>query len=148
MLTKRQNIIVAKFVVVIGFTAFAVFAMFNIKDFINRRESMIAMTELGKYILEYKTKNHSLPPLSNIEDIQKNIEGSVRLGQVRYRSMEIDIDSPGDTILAYVPKHYHSLFLKSGYIVLRLNGKVEWMENNQFEELLASQKDPGKTASR
>lgn len=148
MLTKRQKIIVAKFIAVGLVTAAAVFIMFNVKDFINRREGMLAMTQLGQYILEYKKNNNSLPPPTYIENIQKSIEGNVRLGKVQYRSMDITIDAPPDTILAYIPKKYNSLFfMTNGYIVLRLNGKVEWIEKNQFDALLASQQGPAKTES-
>lgn len=139
MLTKRQKIVVGKFVAVIGFTVFAVFAMFNVKDVINRREGMLAMGQLGQYILEYRKNNHTLPSPETVVNVEKNIEGSVRLGRVEYRSMYISIDSPADTILAYAQKKYYSLFLGSGYIVLRLDGKVEWMETKEFEGLLASQ---------
>lgn len=142
MLTKRQNIIVAKFAVVVALTIFAAFTMFNVKDYINRRESMLAMAQLGQYILEYKKNNRSLPAESNIGEIQKKIEGSVRLGKIKYRAIWITFDAPADTILAYAQKSYHSLFLKSGYIVLRLNGKVEWMETKEFESLLKSQQTP------
>lgn len=67
------------------------------------------------------------------------MEGSVRLGTVQYRAIWITFDSKDDTILAYTQENYHSLFLKSGYVVLWLNGKVEWMEAGRFENLLAGQ---------
>ncbi len=139
MLAKRQKIIVAKIVAVIVFTILAVFTMYNVKDFINRRESMLAMTQIGEYIVEYKKVNGSRPSQSNIEEYQKRTEGGVRLGNVEYRAIWINYDAPADTILAYVRKNYHTLLLKSGVIVLRLDGKVEWMEPTVFENQLKSQ---------
>ncbi len=142
MLTKRQKVVVVKFTAVITFTIIAVFSMYNIKDFINRRESMLAMTQIGQYILEFKKTNGSRPAEAGIEEFQKRIEGGVRLGIITYRTIWIEYDAPDDSILAYVKKNYHSLFLRSGYIVLWLNGKVEWMELKEFESLLKSQQTP------
>jgi hypothetical protein len=139
MMTKRQKIIVAKFIFVGIITAAAAFTMLNIKDFTNRRECMRAMTQLGERILDYRKSYGSLPPESYIENIRGKLGGGVRLGTVRYRAIWITYDSVPNTILAYAEKHYHSLFLKNGYIVLRLDGKVEWIEKNQFEPLLARQ---------
>ena len=139
MMTKRQKIIVAKFIFVGVITAAAAFTMINVKDFINRKEGMLAMTQLGQHIFEYRKEHGSLPAESYIKKFKENLEGRVRLGDVTYRAIWVTIDSGDDTILAYTEKRYHSLYLKSGYILLRLNGKVEWMETNQFETLLASQ---------
>jgi type II secretory pathway pseudopilin PulG len=130
---------VAKLIIVLVITAAAAFTMMNVKDFINRKEGMRAMTQLGQHILEYRKTYGSLPPESYIEKIKGSLEGSVRLGTVQYRAIWITFDSKDDTILAYTQKNYHSLFLKSGYVVLWLNGKVEWMEVSRFENLLAGQ---------
>ena len=138
-MTKRQNIIVAKLIIVLVITAAAAFTMMNVKDFTNRKEGMRAMTQLGQRILEYRKTYGSLPPESYIEKIKKSLEGSVRLGTVQYRAIWITFDSKDDTILAYTQENYHSLFLKSGYIVLWLNGKVELIKAGRFENLLAGQ---------
>jgi hypothetical protein len=120
-------------------TAAAAFTMMNVKDFTNRKEGMRAMTQLGQHILEYRKTYGSLPPESYIEKIKGSLEGSVRMGTVQYRAIWITFDSKDDTILAYTQENYHSLFLKSGYVVLWLNGKIEWMEADRFEKLLAGQ---------
>ncbi len=129
----------AKLIIVLVITAAAAFTMMNFKDFINRKEGMRTITQLGQHILEYRKTYGSLPPESYIEKIKKSLEGSVRLGTVQYRAIWITFDSKDDTILAYTQENYHSLFLKSGYVVLWLNGKVEWMEAGRFENLLAGQ---------
>jgi hypothetical protein len=130
---------VAKFIIVLVITAAAAFTMMNVKDFINRKEGMLAMTQLGPRILEYRKTYGSLPPESYIEKIKRSLEGGVRLGPVQYRAIWITFDSKDDTILAYTQENYHSLFIKSGYVVLWLNGKVEWMEAGRFENLLTGQ---------
>lgn len=43
-----------------------------------------------------------------------------------------------DTILAYARKNYQFLVGK-GYIVMRLDGHVEWMEKDKFEAVLKKQ---------
>ena len=47
---------------------------------------------------------------------------------------------PDTTILAYSQKNYRG-FVKAGYIVLWLNGKVEWINKKQFEKILAAQQE-------
>jgi hypothetical protein len=54
----------------------------------------------------------------------------------------IDFESPGDEILAYTEKKYPSSFLSDGFVVLRLNGRVEWMGKEEFKKLLAQQQSP------
>jgi hypothetical protein len=139
MMTKRQKIISAKFISVLVITAAAAFTMLNVKDFTNRREGMNAMTQLGEQIREYKKSRGSLPSESYVEDARLKLAGAVRLGAVRYRAIWLTYDSAPDTILAYIEKRYHSLFLDSGYIVMRLDGTVEWMEKIPFETRLAEQ---------
>jgi hypothetical protein len=43
--------------------------------------------------------------------------------------------------LAYSEKDYPSSLLSDGYVVLRLDGRVEWIGKRQFEEMLAQQQD-------
>ncbi|GAG04531.1 unnamed protein product, partial [marine sediment metagenome] len=65
------------------------------------------------------------------------LEGHVRLGDVKYRGRWIDFESKPDEILAYSEKKYPSSLLGDGYVVLRLDGKVEWLRKQEFEEELA-----------
>jgi hypothetical protein len=140
---KRQKFILIRFAVVIIVTVVAVVAMINFKDWVNRSEAMLAMDSLGKIILKYRAENGSVPPESNVNSIRANLPGNLRLGELfRYRALWINFDSSPDTILAYAKKKYHSLILKDGVIVLRLNGRVEWLNMKDFETLLAKQQSP------
>jgi len=139
---KRQKAILIDFVVVITITAVAVLAMVNLKDWVNRSEAMQAMERLSQEVLDYRNKHGSVPPESYIDGIKEDLQGRARLGNLRYRARWIDFECPPDEILAYTEKNYHSLFLKSGFIVLRLDGSVEWMNRQKFETLLAQQQSP------
>jgi hypothetical protein len=139
---RRQKAILIDSVVVITITAIAVLAMVNLKDWVNRSEAMRAMEQLGQEVLNYRNKYGSVPPQSYLDSIRENLQGNVRLGNLRYRARWIDFDCPPDEILAYTEKNYRSLFLSSGSIVLRLDGKVEWMDKQNFEALLARQRSP------
>jgi hypothetical protein len=44
--------------------------------------------------------------------------------------------------LAYTEKKYRSLLVGKGYVVLRLDGRVEWMGKREFETLLAQHQSP------
>ncbi len=138
-MNKKQRQILTNFAVVIVITAAAVIGMVELKNHVNRSEAMRAMQQLGRIIDEYKQKNGSIPPESYVESIKTSLEGQVRLGTIEYRARWITFDSPPDTILAYVQKDYHSLFFRPGAIVLRLDGRVEWLDSGEFEKQLSSQ---------
>jgi len=111
--------------------------MVNVKDHINKSEAIRAMELLGQRVREYREKHHSTPPESYFNQ-QKNVLGAVRLGEVNYRAQWIGFDSSPDTILAYSWTNY--LFLvKDGYVVMMLDGRVEWMDKDDFEILLKKQ---------
>jgi len=80
-----------------------------------------------------------VPPESYVDSIRGKLEGNVRLGNLHYRALWIDFEATEDEILAYVEKDYHSFILGHGFVVLRLDGHVEWMEKKQFDALMAKQ---------
>ena len=123
-------------------TVAAVVGMVQLKDYVNRSEAMRAMTQLGQRILEYEKQYGSLPPQSFVDGIKGNVEGAVRMGNVNYRARWIGLDAPADTILAYSQKRLSSSFLKDGYVVLRLDGTVEWLPTSEFAKVFAQQRTP------
>lgn len=138
-MNKRQKAILIDFTIVIVATVIAVVAMINFKDWINRSEATRAMHQLGQIVLQYRKEHGSVPPQSYVDSIRENLEGNVRLGGLKYRARWIDFESSPDEVLAYAEKNYRSLFLGKGFIVLRLDGTVEWMGKKHFEDLLAQQ---------
>jgi hypothetical protein len=64
------------------------------------------------------------------------LEGHARLTNMSYRAQWINFNAEPNEVLAYSEKNYPSSLLSSGYIVLRLSGSVEWMNEEQFEKLL------------
>lgn len=138
-MNKRQKTILIEFIAVIAITLIVVLAMINFKDWINRSEAMRATEHLSQIVLEYRVKHGLLPPESYVDNIRGNLEGHRRLGKLHYRARWIDFESTDDEILAYTEKNYHSLLVGKGYIVLRLDGRVEWMDTQHFETLLARQ---------
>jgi type II secretory pathway pseudopilin PulG len=139
---KRQRAVLAESVIVLIATMAAVIGMMQLKDYVNRSEALRAMTQLGQRILEYRKQNGSLPPQAFVDGIKGDVEGAVRIGNVRYRAQWIGLDAPSDTILAYSQKRLPSSFLKDGYVVLRLDGKVQWLPTKQFADLFAQQRTP------
>jgi hypothetical protein len=130
------------FFIVIVITSLAVFAMFNLRDWVNRSESIRAMGHLGRVVLEHRQKHGTVPPESYVDNIKQDLEGNVRLGILHYRARWIDFESPPDTILAYSEKIYPSSLLEDGYVVLLVDGTVKWIDKKEFEELFASQRKP------
>jgi len=141
-MNKRQKDILMNFITVIVITAVAVVAMFNFKDWINRSEAMRAMEHLGQIVLQYRKDYGSVPPQSYVDRIEETLEGYVRLGDLHYRAQWIGFESGPDEILAYSEKNYHSLVTGKGFVVLRFDGRVEWMNKQQFKTLLAQQQSP------
>ena len=136
---RRQKIILRDFVTVIVITAIVVLAMFIFKDFANRSEAMRAMDHLRKEIKQYRDEYGSVPPKSWVDREREKLSGNNRLGNLQYRARWIDFESTPDEILAYSEKRYPSSLLDDGYVVLRLNGKVEWLGKQEFEKELARQ---------
>jgi hypothetical protein len=113
--------------------------MIIFKDLVNRSEAMRTMESLGRIIVQYRQDHGAVPPQSFIDSTRGDLEGRKRLGDVIYRARWIGFESkPGD-ILAYAKRNTYSLFVKDGYIILRLSGEVEWMSKSDFDELLARQ---------
>jgi hypothetical protein len=138
-MNRRQKAILTNIITVIIITAFAVLAMINFKDWLNRSEAIRAMEHLGRIALQYRKEHGSVPPQSYVDSVRGDLPGNVRLGAMRYRGLWIGFESSGEEILAYVKKEYHSSLLSDGFIVLRLDGRVEWMGEKEFKELLARQ---------
>ncbi len=136
-MNKRQRSIIANFIFVTAGTAIFVGAMINVKDVINKSEAIRAMELLGEGVRKYRESYHSTPPESYFNQL-KNSVSTVRLGDVQYRSRWIDFDDGPDTILAYSYKNYR-FFVKRGYVVMRLDGSVEWIEREKFIKLLKKQ---------
>jgi hypothetical protein len=127
---------------VLAATVAAVVGMIHLKDHVNRSEAMRAMGQLGEHVLAYRKEYGSLPGQSFVDSIEDQLEGSVRIGNVRYRALWIGLEASGDTILAYSQKRHPSSLLEDGYVVLRLDGRVEWVPRAAFEALLAGQQTP------
>jgi hypothetical protein len=140
-MNKRQKTILIEFIIVMALTALAVVAMICLRDWVNRSEAMRAMEQLGQTVLDYRNVHSLVPPESYVDSIKEDLEGHVRLGDVQYRGLWIDLDSTDDEILAYAERDYQWL-VGSGYIVLRLDGRVEWLGKQECERLLAEQQSP------
>jgi len=132
LLTESAIVLIATMAAVLG--------MVQLKDYVNRSEAKRAMTQLGQRILEYRKQYGSLPPQSFVDSIKGDVEGAVRIGNVSYRARWIGLDAPADTILAYSQKRHPSSLLKDGYVVLRLDGTIEWLPTAQFAALFAKQR--------
>jgi hypothetical protein len=141
-MNNRQKALLTESVLVLAATIGAVLGMMHLKDYVNRSEALRAMDQLGRRVLEYRRQHGSLPPESFLASIKDDLEGAVRMGNVKYRALYLGLDAPADTILAYSERHYSSSFVQDGYVVLRLSGKVEWLPTAQFAALFATQRTP------
>ena len=138
-MNRRQKNIVRDFASVIIITVVAVVGMISFKDWVNRSEAMRAMEHLSQAVLQYKKDHGAAPAESYIDSIKGNLPGHARLGKLNYRAQWIEYDPSGDEILAYTQTSNHSPFLEDDFIVLRLNGNVELIEEQKFKKLLAVQ---------
>ncbi len=136
-MNKRQRSIIANFIFVTAGTAIFVGAMINVKDVINKSEAIRAMELLGEGVRKYRDNYHSTPPESFFNRLENSIS-MVRLGEVQYRAQWIGFDDGPDTVLAYSRKNYR-FFVKRGYVVMRLDGSVEWIKRGEFLKLLKKQ---------
>jgi type II secretory pathway pseudopilin PulG len=139
-MNRRQKAVLIESIAVIALTAVAVWGMINFKDWVNRSEAMRAMEQLGQKALQYRQQHGAVPPETYVESIKESLEGHVRLGNLRYRAQWIDFESTPDDVLAYTERDYHSLLVGKGYVVLRLDGRVQWMSRKDFRQLLSQQR--------
>jgi hypothetical protein len=140
-MNKRQKSLIREFILVCVIIIAVVLGLLNFKDYINRTEGMRAMSQLGGIVLNYRRAHGSVPPQYYVEQIKGELEGKARLGGLIYRARWIEYGATDDEILAYARRDY-GMILGSGSIVLRLDGRVEWMEEKEFEKLLDSQQSP------
>jgi len=124
---------------VLVITLIAVVAMINFKDYINRREAITAMRQLGKIVLEYRRQNARVPSESVFLSEKDNVKGSARLSNLVYRGLWIDFEAEPNDILAYAEKNYPSSLLDDGYVVLMFDANTVWMDKAEFERLLKQQ---------
>lgn len=137
-MNKQQKKLVAHTIIVAVFTIAVVVGFANIKNIINRSESIRAMELLGTEILRYRKTHSSLPPEQYVKQFTDEI-GAVRITDLHYRATWIEFGAePETTILAYSQKNYRG-FAKPGYVVLWLSGKVEWIGKKPFEQILEKQ---------
>ena len=135
-MNKRQKHLIRSVITVLTITVAFIVLMMNIKDILNKNEAMRATEIVGREVLKYRRQYASLPPERYLDRIKEEF---VRLGRLHYRAQWIDFDSDPNTILAYTPKNYRSLAADPGYVVLYLDGRVEWIDKKDFEELLKKQ---------
>ncbi len=136
-MNRRQKSLLINFIFITTLTIGFIIAMVYFKDTINKSEAIRTMEHLSQFITDYRQKNRALPPKQVVDEHRISI-GDARLGKFNYRAIWIDFDSTGDTILAYAFTDYNPL-MEKGYIVMRLDGKVEWIEKQEFEEILKKQ---------
>jgi hypothetical protein len=134
----RQKKLIANIVAVTVLTMVMIVGFGNIKNSVNRSEAIRAMNILSKEVFAYREKYGSLPSESFVNEFIEQAS-LVRLTPFQYRAAWIDYGSePKSTILAYSQKCYSGL-VKSGYVVLWLNGNVEWVEKNNFDSIINKQ---------
>ena len=135
----KKRILLIESLLVLAATVAAVVGMIHLKDYVNRSEALRAVNQLGRRVLDYRQQHGSLPPQSFVDTAKDQVEGSVRIGNLRYRALWIESDAASETILAYSQKRHPSSLLRDGYVLLRLDGRVEWMPRDEFEIQLACQ---------
>lgn len=135
-MNKRQKSLLINGLAVITLTFITVSALINFKDWTNRSESIKAMEHLSRIVFQYRKSRGAVPPETYVNGIKAELEGNPQLGKINYRARWIHFDSKPDEILAYVEKKYNSLLFSPGYVVLRLDGRVEWIGKEEFDIIL------------
>lgn len=138
-MNKRQKGILVELIIGIVITVVAVIAMINFKDWVNRSQAIQTMEQLGQEIVKYRKEHGSVPTPSYVNEIKKGLLGGARLGNLQYRTLWIDPESTPEEILAYTEQYYPSSLLNDGFVVLRLDGSVEWMSKEEFDDILPEQ---------
>lgn len=135
-MNRRQKMLLIQFIVVIVITCVLVVVMYGMKEVVNRNESMRAMTHLSRLLTQYRQKYGSLPDEDYIDQVRDQLEGWARFGEPVYRLKWIGQNAPDAEVLTYVKKQYSGLMVNDGYVIMRMNGNVEWLSKNNFEKMM------------
>ena len=137
-MNKRQIRILTRIILVVVLTGASVVGLLYFRVRINKSEAIKGMEIIGAEIVKYRQNEGRLPHESFVEKVKAEMR-IVRVGKIRYRRVWINPDSTPDTILAYCEQNFHSFLYDPGYVALRLDGRVEWMDKEAFESHLRSQ---------
>jgi hypothetical protein len=137
-MNKKQKSLVANLISTVVIVVLFIFSFGNFKDYVNKSEAIRAFKQLGQEVLKYRKETGQLPSEAMIANLKEQLEGSARAGNINYRAQYISIDSPPDTIVAYTDKNYNWL-IKSGSVVLLLDGRVLYLSPKEFNDLLTKQ---------
>ncbi|MBN1764254.1 MAG: hypothetical protein JW860_03270 [Sedimentisphaerales bacterium] len=103
-------------------------------DMFVKKEYYIFMEKVSQNITGYVKNNHQLP--SQEIFLQFHIKArNLSLDKLHYDSSFILPESPPDTILAYTPTHDFWM-ISPGHVVLYMDGKLEWIKEEQLKTLL------------
>jgi hypothetical protein len=138
-MNKRQKALLLESAIIIGITTAAVVAIINLKQWTSRSEAMQIMERLGQIILQYRKEHGSVPSEDYIRSIEEKLQAQIRLGKLHYRARWISLDSNPDEILAYTEQRFRFSLISDGYVVLRLDGRVQWLGKEGFQKLLSQQ---------
>jgi len=142
-MNKRQRALLIESLVVLGVTVVAVIGLINLKDWTNRREALRAMESISQQIQAYRSTNGSMPSQDYIDSIRESVPGRARLGKLEYQAHSIKHNSPNNAVLAYTQQTYRSFLIRSGYVVIYLDGEVCWMSPEQFQSVFNQHEDSG-----
>jgi len=132
-MNKKQKNFVIRLAIVAIVTTLMVLAISNFKEVINRSEATMATEQLGGLVKKKKNHYGSFPPASYLENLTAQVQGSARLGTVVYRADCITCSSGAKAVLMFVKKEYSGLLQNDGFIVVRLDGSIEWLNPDKFE---------------
>jgi hypothetical protein len=138
-MNKAQTRLLTNLIGTVVIIVVFIFGFGNFKDYVNKTEAIRAFKQLGQEVLKYRNETGQLPSEAMIANLKEQLEGSARVGNIDYRAQYISIDSPPDTIVAYTDKEYNWL-IKSGFVVLLLDGRVLYLAPKEFNDLLAKQR--------
>jgi len=144
-MNRRQKATILNFLFVVFLTTILVGGVGYWKNHINKSESIRTMKLLSEIVQQYRVQNSRALPSESYISMQREGFGDARLGDIQYRVQWIDFDAGMDTILAYSYKDY-GLTVGDGYVVMLLDGTVEWMGAVEFEKLYAEQRSPTEEA--
>ena len=139
-MNRPQKKLLNKFIFILVITVGFVVFMVNVRNTVNRSETVRSLGILGREVLEYRRNYGSLPSESYIKVVREKF-GIARLGDIHYRAQWIEFGADADsTILAYTTRPFRRIFEKY-YVVLWLDGRVEQYRKADFEKILNRQQN-------
>lgn len=133
--SSRHGNLLRKLVLSVILVLFLLVVLLFGRDRLARQEYHKTLQSLSHQLDTFKSQHQSLPTQEQFQQFEIQSR-NLNMSQLTYQMAQIVPDSPPESILVHTPI-LHSRFHPSGCGIIRLDGQVQWLNAQDFQEKLA-----------